>query len=90
MKRFSDWSNSGPVAQQPAHGVALVLAVGGVHEVPQRLAQELGLRAAEQLAQRVVHLEPAAVHRAQAHPIGAPSNAALKRSSEARSSALFC
>ena len=68
-----------PVAQQPAHGVALVLAIGGVHQVPQRLAQELGLRAAEQLAQRVVHLEPAAVHRAQPHP----DRRALERRPEA-------
>jgi hypothetical protein len=38
-----------------------------MHEVPERLAKQLGLRAAEQVAEGVVHLEPAAVHRAEPH-----------------------
>ena len=56
-----------PVAQEPADRVALVLPVGRVNEVPERLAEQLRLRAAEQLAEGVVHLEPAAVDRAEPH-----------------------
>jgi hypothetical protein len=67
------------VAQQSPHRVALGLAVGRVHEVPQRLAEQLRLRAPEQLAERVVHLKPAAVHRAQPHA----DRRALERGPEA-------
>ena len=56
-----------PVAQQAPHGVALVLRDRGVGELPERLLQHLRLGAAEQLAEGVVHLEPAAVDGAEAH-----------------------
>jgi hypothetical protein len=50
-----------------------------VGQLPERLLEQLRLRAPEQLAQGVVHLQPAAVDRAEAHP----DRRALERSAEA-------
>ena len=79
MKRFSDWSNSGRSRSSRRTASRSFSRSAGCDEVPERLAQELRLRAAEQLAERVVHLEPAAVHRAQPHP----DRRALERRPEA-------
>jgi hypothetical protein len=68
-----------PVVEEPPHRVALGLAVGRMHEIPERLAQELRLRATQEVAERVVHLEPAAVDGAEPHP----DRGALERRPEA-------
>ncbi len=45
----------------------LGLTVGGVHELPERAPRDLARRNAEQHAERPVHLDEVALHRAQRH-----------------------